>query len=87
MEKTDSMDVKPLSRQESQAYLAIVEGNDVSITGPQGSMMVFQLRGGRKYEVYDPKTTLFVQTFKYPIDAMSLAVRKAGGLKTWKIEG
>jgi hypothetical protein len=87
MEKTDSMDVKPLNRQESLAYLAIVEGHDVSITGTQGSMMVFQLRGGRQYEVYDPKTGLFVQTFKYPIDAMSIAVRKAGGFKTWKIEG
>ena len=83
MSQTTSLDVKPLSRVETNVYLSIVAGEDVTIKGSKGKMTVWQIQGGKKYEVYSPVSEKVVRSFTYPIDAMSLAVKMAGGLESW----
>lgn len=79
-----SMDVKQLPEEEQAAYLAIVDGCDVSIKGKKGQAIVQRTANDRQYEVYNPSTEEISKPIKYPIDALSLACKIVGGFLDWK---
>ena len=78
-----SMEVRQLPDNEQAAYLAIVDGFDVKIKGNKCQVIVQSIDGDRNYEVYNPNTEEVSKPIKYPIDAMSLACKIAGGFLDW----
>jgi len=80
-----SMDVIQLPKNEEDAYLSVVDGYDVEITGKKGKMVVQKTADDRQYEVWDSKNDKTSKPFKYPIEAYNLACKMVGGFLDWKI--
>jgi len=79
-----SMDIKQLPPYEQDAYLSIVDGNDVTIYGKKGNVIVQRAADDKKYEVYNTKTQTTSKVFNYPIEAFNVACKIVGGFDNWQ---
>jgi hypothetical protein len=79
-----TMDVQQLNSKEQEAYLSIVDGNDIIIIG-NDKKAIIQQSSNKKYDVCDLQNKNVIKSFKYPIDALNNAVKLVGNFNSWQI--
>lgn len=76
-------DIKQLNDEEEQAYLSIVDGNDIVISNENKKAIIQQ--SNDKYDVCNLQNKNVIKSFKYPIDALNYAVKIIGNFESWQI--